>query len=643
MGEARAPVWRARARRRLARGAVELAARVAPTALVLAAAGCSAFAGAAVASASPARTSGAAPACAPATLNTSAALAGGAVTVSPAPESRDASYETQISFLGLPASEIENVAVSGSASGPHAGRLEAYSQGDGASFLPSARFAQGEVVTVKAALRGAAGLTPIEWHFTVAEVDSVSRSLETPPAPPPRPKESEHQHFVSRRGLEPPTVTVAINTHQQTQEDIFLGPYAGPGQYGPMILDSEGNLIWFRALAAGARAGNFRVQRYEGSQVLTWWQDPAVSGGRRESGDVIANSSYQDLAVVRAGNGYQPDLHAFEITPQGTALMTVYDAIRCNLSAYGGPADGAIADTLVQEVDLRTGLVRFEWHNLDHVPLSASYMPIAPGGTAKSPWDAFHINMVEALPDGDLLINSRNAWAAYDVDERTGEVRWTLGGKDSSFAIGTGAGTAWQHDAQVHPNGTISMFDNGATPQEHQQSRAIVLAVDEAQMTVSLLASFVHPDPLLVAESQGDAQSLASGDWFVGWGQQPYFSEFSPQGRLLFDAHIPGTYQSYTVLKFDWSGTPAQPPAVAVRPRAGRSAVVYVSWNGATGVARWRVLGGSRRTVRAQFATVARRGFETAIALKRAPRYLEVQALGSAGQVLGVSATVSSR
>ena len=343
-----------------------------------------------------------APACAPTTLDVSAALAGGAVTVSPAPESLDASYATQISFLGVPPAEIADVTVVGSRSGPHAGRLEAYSQGDGASFVPSTPFTQGEVVTVSATLLRSGGATPFSWHFAVAEVDSVSRSLETPPPPPPPPNASEVQHFVSRPGLQPPTVTVTTASGSRAPGDLFLAPYAGPGQYGPMILDGSGRLVWFRTLPKGARAADLRVQEYGGQPVLTWWQDPLDAAGQRDAGIVIANSSYRDVAIVPRGNGYQPDLHAFEITPQGTALFTVYDAIRCNLSAYGGPANGAIADTLFQEIDLKTGLVRFEWHALDHVALAASYQSIAGAGTALSPWDYFHINAVS--PHGDDLL-----------------------------------------------------------------------------------------------------------------------------------------------------------------------------------------------------------------------------------------------
>jgi hypothetical protein len=581
-----------------------------------------------------------APNCVPRTLNVSRALASGGVSVSPEPGSTDASYLTQISFLGVPAADIKNVVVVGSHSGVHSGRLAAYSQGDGVSFLPSRPFSQGEVVTVHAVLRRGAGSTPFAWSFTVAEVDAVSHSLETPPPPPPPAKSSELQHFLSRPDLRPPTVTVTTSAGAPAPGDIFLAPYAGPGQYGPMILDGTGGLVWFKAIPTGSRAADLRVQAYEGRPVLTWWQDPLVADGRHDAGVVIADGSYNDIAIVRAGNGYQPDLHAFEITPRGTALFTVYDAIRCNLSAYGGPADGAVADTLFQEMDLRTGLVRSEWHALDHVALTDSYMPVGHDGTPVSPWDYVHINAVSEH-GGDLLVDSRNTWAAYDVDARTGQIVWRLGGKHSTFAMGPGAAPAWQHDAREEPGGTISFFDNGGTPKVHSQSRVTVLALNAQTKTATLVASFAHSAPALLAASQGDFQPLPGGNWFVGWGQEPFFSEYSPSGQLLFDAHLPALYQSYTALKFPWAGQPAQRPSLAVRASSPGGPVAYVSWNGATAVTQWRLLGGASPHALGPVAAAPRGGFETAITLQSSARYFAVQALGADGQVLGVSATVA--
>jgi hypothetical protein len=406
-----------------------------------------------------------------------------------------------------------------------------------------------------------------------------------------------------------------------------------------MILDESGALVWFKPLSRGTRAADFRMQSYEGRPVLTWWQDPLVTGAVSKSGEVIANSSYQTIATLRAGNGYQPDLHEFQLTPRATALITVYDAINCDLSAVGGHPDAAVADTLLQELDVRTGLVRYEWHSLDHIALAESYASPRRSSTI-TPFDYFHINSIDVQPNGDLLISARNTWAAYDIDTHTGKVRWRLEGKRSSFTMGSGTRTAWQHDARRQPDGSITFFDNGASPSVHTQSRAIALRLDTATMTATLLRSQDHPTPL-VAGSQGNLQALANGDWMVGWGEVPYLSEFGTAGQLLFDAHLPSGYESYRVYRLPWTGHSGARPALSAA-RAGSTETLYASWNGASALAAWRVLAGaSPATLAPLGASVARTGFETAIALAHGTGpFVAVQALDAAGAVIGVSAAV---
>jgi hypothetical protein len=585
--------------------------------------------------------------CVPPTLNRSAALADGRVTVSPGPATRDASSATQISFLGGTGGntglKLSNVLVTGSRSGAHAGRLLAYSQGDGSSFVPARAFTPGELVTVHAELTGNGQTVPFSWSFTVAVADVAHAAGAGTPVPPS--KSSYYQHFISSPGLEPPTVTVTARSAATAPGDIFIAPYSGPGQYGPMILDEAGELVWFKPLSGTTRAADFRVQQYEGKPVLTWWQDPLIVHGRRTAAIVIDNTAYQQIATAEAGNGYQADLHEFHITPQDTAYITIYDAIKCNLSAVGGPSNGAVVDTIAQELDLKTGLVMYEWHSLDHVALSDSYSSAKPTSLT-TPFDYFHINSIDTAADGTLLIDSRDTWALYDTNPHTGQVIWTLGGKHSSFKMGPGTITAFQHDARQQPDGSISFFDNGASPKIHPQSRAIEVSLDMRDMTATLTHRYEHSPPL-VAGSQGNMQALANGDWFVGWGQVPDFSEFSAAGTLLFDAHLPAGYESYRDYRFPWSGQPSSPPALAVASErsagAGRARrVVYVSWNGATDVASWRVLAGSSPATLARVAGAPKKGFQTAIALPAgAPGpYVAVQALDGSGAVLGVSATI---
>lgn len=572
--------------------------------------------------------------CAPRTLGRSALLAG-ALTVSPLPGSRDASPATQISLLGVPAGSIATVRVAGSRSGTHTGTLASYSQGDGESFLPARPFVPGEHVSVSATLTLAGRTTPVAYSFDVAvpDVSGEAGGSSTPPSEP-----RDYQSFRSRTDLRPPTIAVTAHAPGASPGDLLLAPYSGPGQYGPMILGEDGSLVWFKPLApAGARAADLRVQSYQGKQVLTWWQDPVITSSSRKAGIVIDDSAYRQLAVVRAGNGYQPDLHEFQITPRGTALITVYDGIDCDLSSLGAPRHGAVADTLIQELDLQTGLVRYEWHSLDHVPLSDSYVAARPANH-KEPFDYFHVNSIDVMHDGDLLIDARNTWAAYDIDARTGQVRWRLGGRRSSFKLGAGALTAFQHDAREQPNGNITFFDNGATPKVHPQSRVIELALSTSAMTATLVRRDQH-SPALVAGSQGNLQALANGDWMVGWGQSPYLTEYSPSGQVLFDAHMPSSYESYRTFRQAWSGQPATPPAASI-VRTSRRATVYASWNGATTVASWRVLAGASPSALAPIASAPRTGFETAIALAAPPprgSYVSVQALDASGAVLAAS------
>jgi Arylsulfotransferase (ASST) len=581
-----------------------------------------------------AQAAGSAPICEPTTLNTSATL-GGSVTVSPLPGSRDASPQTQISFLGVPKGELSRISVLGSRTGAHAGRLVGYSQGDGASFVPSKPFAQGETVTVSGQLRTGTAVQPLLDSFTIAYQDTLTTTPETVHAG----SASEIQGFRSRPDLRPPSVTVTASSPAVAPGDEFVAPYDGPGQSGPMILDPSGGLVWFKALPKYTSATNLRVQEYASKPVLTWWQgDISVHGFGLGEG-VILDGAYAQIARVRAGNGLQADLHDFQLTPQGTALITAYDPIYCNLSSVGGSADGAVTDGTFQEIDVRTGLVMLQWTSLDHVALGESYAPASTSDTA-FPFDFFHINSINLDQDGSLLISARNTWTAYDLNAQTGQINWQLGGKHSSFTLGPETATAWQHDPRELANGTFSIFDNGASPTVHSQSRGIVVSLESQSKTATLVSQFIHPSPIL-AKSQGNIQAQANGDWFVGWGEVPDFSEFSPTGQLLFDAHFPAGDQSYRDLRFAWTGTPATRPAFSVLAgHGGAGTVVYASWNGATLVASWRVLVGATTRSLKPVAQVARSGFESAIAIPAGTggRYVTVQALDAGGRVLGTAA-----
>jgi len=575
--------------------------------------------------------------CEPAKPNVSAVLPGTSLAVSPLPGSYDASPYTQISLLGAPTGALSGVRVSGSKTGSHSGGLRGYSQGDGASFVPSRPFRSGETVTVRGRVRSGSRTQRFGFQFVVATPDRLPYS---PPTLPSGKDPLEMQHFQSRPDLKPPAIVVSARSPQTAPGDLFVAPYGGPGPAGPMILDETGAVVWFRPLAANLAAANLQVQQYGSEPVLTWWQGYIPPQGFGEGEEIIDNSSYAQIGRVRAGNGYKADLHDFHLTPQYTALLTAFAPIDCNLSAVGGPSGGAVTDSIFQEIDLRTGLVRREWHSLDHVGLADSYSPAVDTST-QWPFDYFHLNSIDELSNGRTLISARNTWALYELNTQTGQVLTRIGGRHSSFKLSSGAATAFQHDATVLANGTVSIFDNGAVPRVHPQSRGMVVAINPQARTDTLLSQYEHPGALS-SGSQGNVQLLENGDLFVGWGSEPYLSEFSAGGQLLFDAHMRGSYQSYRAYRFPWTGAPSEAPAIAAAaPSAGGAVTVYASWNGDTRTSSWLLLAGPSPAQLAPVAAAARAGFETAIVTPGPEKDVAVQALDASGAVLATSRTIA--
>jgi hypothetical protein len=434
----------------------------------------------------------------------------------------------------------------------------------------------------------------------------------------------------TRPDLRIPALTVLRRDAAASSDPVLIAPYNAPdAQAGAVIVDAGGTPLGENPVPERVTT-NFTVQSYRGSPVLTWWEG-LIELGHGVGEYVIADSAYRTVRRVQAGNRLRGDLHEFVITPRETALLTSYVVRRADLRSVGGPRDGTIQDAIFQELDLRSGGVLLEWHSLDHIPLSESYAPVT------SDWDFFHINSVSPDDDGGLLVSARSTHTIYKID-RHGTIVWRLGGAGSDFTMGPGSTFAWQHDARRQPDGTITVFDNGATPAVEKLSRGLILDVDEQAMTASLARQYTHPRVL--TGSQGSMQLLPGGNAFVGWGETPRVSEFDAGGRIVFDALLGSRYQSYRAFRLPWTGAPADAPAIAADTRPSRR-TVYVSWNGATEVRTWQLLSGSSAATLAPLASVAARGFETAIPAHGAGPWVAVRALDTHGAELGASQSLS--
>ncbi len=558
------------------------------------------------------------------------------VAVSPEPGTPDASPASQISFLGGSGTRVEAVTVKGSRSGSHSGVLRSYSTGTGESFIPSHPFTPGEKVTVHARVTGGPNTGAVSTTFLVAHQYAPSQK-QFPLNPG---NAAEVQHYASAPTLTPSTVR--IRTHAKpgaAPGDLFLAPYQGKGAPGPMITDQDGNLIWFHALPANQSATNLQVQQYAGQPVLTWWQGRILEVGFGQGEDVIYNTSYQQIGRVRAGNGYHADLHEIRLEPDGTAWIDAFDPIHMNLSSLHGQSDGVLTDGVVQQIDVKTGLVMWEWHALGHIPVSESHNAV-PG--SHYPWDYVHINSISPGGSGDVLLSSRNTWALYDVDLHSGAIRWRLGGSHSSFKAGAGTHFYWQHDAKWQAGGLISLFDNGSDPPKEKQSRGLLLEANTTAHTVTLRKQFTNPSRTLLASSQGNTLNLPGGDWLMGYGGLPDFTEYDAAGHVLLDGSLGKNVQDFRTFVSPWSGHPPGAPAVVVKSSGAGALAVSASWNGATDLASWKVSAGSSPSTLAPVASAPRSGFETTIKVPGSGPYVQVQALDVSGSMIGTSATVKA-
>jgi hypothetical protein len=433
----------------------------------------------------------------------------------------------------------------------------------------------------------------------------------------------QFRQFHSRPDLKPPRIKLFTRTQHAGPGYVFIAPKKKVAQAGPLILDNRGRVVWF--LPVGERGvTDFRAQRYRGKQVLTWWRGKSVDGKRRGHYSIYDNH-YKLVAHLRPGNGLAGDMHEFLITRRNTALMTLSNTVRVK--------SRKVLEGAMQEVDIRTGRVLFEWHSVGHVALVESYyrLPRDPNKT----YDYFHINSIDIDHDGNLLVSARNTHAVYKIHRRTGDIIWRLGGKRSDFELGRGVRFGWQHDARRQADGTLTLFDNEAGPKLRKQSRGLVLRLDERSKRAEVEHTFVH-DPPIVAVDQGNMQKLANGNYLIGWGHEPYVTEFGPRGKARLDFRFARRgADSYRAYRFRWIGRPTRPPAVAVERDT-----LYASWNGATEVVDWQLLGGADKKKLRPLVTVEKEGFETAIRIPNGVAWVAVRALDRKGRSMARSAVV---
>ncbi|KAJ5177231.1 uncharacterized protein N7482_003108 [Penicillium canariense] len=440
---------------------------------------------------------------------------------------------------------------------------------------------------------------------------------------------------------------------------------------GPMIVDQQGHLVWFKDYRT---TYNANVHTYNGERYLTFWAGDDSVKGHGEGVYYMIDSHYKEAYKIRGANGKSADLHEFQITRDNTALFAVYDIVPADLREAGGLRDGWIYDGLFQEVDVETNKLLFQWRASEHFSFHEVERDREGDGDSKdNPWDFYHINSIDKDWRGNYLVSSRYMSSLAYIDGRTGDVIWKLGGKQNSFEdLNDGAATnfSWQHHArfqvQYDTNSTraISLFDNSSRGQgaPENPSRGLLIELDEEHMTAAVIQEYWNPKPIS-SQSQGSMQLLENGNVVLGYGYNAAWMEFTADGEPLCEVHFGpdsqfshGQALSYRVFKQAWVGLPLTNPAVAL---SGTEAAV--SWNGATEVATWVLQGAfpagekagkengengfvrrfaSTEEVEFEFiSAVPRTGFETIIPVPPEARYskLRIVALDKMGSFLGAT------
>jgi Arylsulfotransferase (ASST) len=440
-------------------------------------------------------------------------------------------------------------------------------------------------------------------------------------------------------------MNVGVTTHgSQPGTYLFMTPGGDMGT-GVGIFKDDGQLVWWQPGVA-PRLWNLTVVRYQGQPFLAEWAGRPVDNGHHESGAIyLYNEHYQRVGTITMGGSFRAngvDIHEFTITPQGDALLAASPRVETTVS--GRPKN--VYDYIVQKVSLvrgstgiHTGRVLFQWDALKHIPVSQSRLPPPPDKA----FDYFHGNAIAQDTDGNLVISARNTWGIYKINVKTGGIMWQLGAKGDPKLSEP---WCYQHDIRPLGNNRYSLFDDGGAGPNclpgatAHPARGLIIQVDPAQHPtgVRLVRAYTHTPPLFPGIC-GSFQLLANGDALIGWGSMTEATEYAPNGSTLMDLSL--SNWSYRDYRFPWVGQPLTPPAVAAR-RAGAATRVWVSWNGSTEVAAWRMLAGPTAShVIPVTGPKGKTGFETEISLPQPYKWVAVQALSASGTVLATSTPVA--
>jgi Arylsulfotransferase (ASST)/Bacterial Ig-like domain/Secretion system C-terminal sorting domain len=472
----------------------------------------------------------------------------------------------------------DKFSVVGSVSGLHSGNVKLSDDNKTILFIPNTRFSSNEDVKVfvNSGIKNISGnvLPPVNLHFKTTPLsqriklklsDIMNNGYSYNPST---------TNIINKSNIKiTPTNTVTSGLPQITVNSsnnpsdgkLFLANFSLTSSLTPndsvtnylMVLNNDGSVAKYSKISE--LGVDFKIQP---NGQPSYSDITASYGGYYEAGRIfVMDTSLTPIDTFQCGNGYVTFPADFRLLPNGHSLAFAMDPEPVDMTQYGGSPDANAVGVVIQELDASKNVV-FQWRTWDYLPVTDSYVDIT-GQIV----DLIHANAIDVDNTGNIVFSMRHLSSVIKIDRQTGNIIWTLGGKQNQFTFinehesNSPNYFSFQHDVRILPNGNLTLFDNGNQHQPNY-SRGVEYKLDEQNKTATLVWEFRHT-PDIYGFAMGSVQRLPNGNTLIGWGLgslsgAPMLTEVHPDQSVALEFSLPVGQASFRVYKLPWvSSAPA--------------------------------------------------------------------------------------
>lgn len=313
-----------------------------------------------------------------------------------------------------------------------------------------------------------------------------------------------------------PAYTVT-NTPGAGTEDVLVSTdlkYAA-------ILDRAGSLLYYRTFQPWLTENLQQFKLPDGQIEYVTEVGQFDGGGWLLGAAHVMDSQFRDVADLQlVPNGTHDALpadgHDFILLDHDHYVAMSYVQRTVDLSQLNTTwsAKALVVNAVVQEVV--GGKPVFEWDSAN-VPSLYSDSLLNNQFQAGVLEDYLHMNSMCIDPaDGNFIFSFRHTDSIVKVDRNTGQILWTLGGKEDQFGLSGDQVFSFQHYVRVQPDGSLWVFDNG---NNLHQTRVISFVLDQAnKKVVSFTDVYDKPATQPPSTFMGSYAQLGASRYFFGWG-----------------------------------------------------------------------------------------------------------------------------